>query len=247
MKAVKWLLVGVFAVLSQCSPTLPSSTPLGGEDEGEPDAPDGSAPKKRDAGLESAPTPPPSVEAPADSGVDAEDAEADALDAQVDADASRAPNPTAAAEPCKNSEGNPPGCGQMSDQCPGGKSVTYLCQAMRKVLQPRPAEKIIACFAKAAAAGELCGKDEAIENCVRVMLKGSCAEKDTEKFCTGIEQACPNRSKLTPEFNRENCVKGFSAMRPEYRNDLAECLKKSCDLSDCAGMTLMKSGIMPGG
>lgn len=244
MKARTWLPLSMIAILAHCSPAMPSPVPLGGTDEGEPDAGDAAAPKSTDAGVAPQPPPKPSPPPVVDAGVDAPDKTPPDKNPDVDAGADAGPTAASPATPvaCDNSVGNPGSCAGFGEaqQCGAGRGLKVMCGALVKVLQPRPAEKLVACLHAMDAAGKLCDEDRA-RQCFLQMVGHACVEKDSAGYCEKIERSCTDRSKLTDDFTPANCRGGLSAAKPEYRKDLAECIRTRCDVSDCAIETLVKA------
>lgn len=240
------VVLGYFAACG--SPTLPSTTPLGGHED--PDAgPDASSDGSSDADAKSAPSakpkassaPPkptaapsaPPSAAPAPSTPSAPPDDAGAVDAA----------PAAKAPKCDDSGGDENACSNLpaptgASMCPAAFVAPMLCKQLAKVLKPKVTEALASCFTQKINANQ-CNPED-VKPCAFEAISVACVKKAYKKTCEGILSACPNpRDEDERElFKQSTCEQGIASLRDTYRKPFTDCVKRECDIGKCMGEAL---------
>ncbi len=237
------LVLGYFVACG--SPTLPSTTPLGGHED--PDAgPDASSDAGSDADAKAAasakpkasnappkPTTAPSARPapsapPAPSTSSAPTGDAGAPDAA----------PTAAAPKCDDSGGDENACSSLpppsgSSMCPAAFFAPMLCKQLAKALKPKVTEALAGCLTQKIQANQCDPED--VKPCAFEAIKVACVKKAYKKTCEGIISGCPSPKDEDERelFTQSTCEQGIASLRDKIRKPFTECVKRECGIGKC--------------
>lgn len=242
----------VFGYFLACGPVLPSTVPLGGEEDPEDagadvasdagsDAQNGAKPKAKPGGSAKpggakssgsakpggSAKPPPSVTPPPTAVAPSA--------SPVDAGA---PDAADAAVKCDDSGGKVPDCSgiktTMSPDCVGGMVARPICNELSKLFKPKVAESLVSCLISKSKTQEICDL-ETMKNCALDAIKLSCPPPELTKTCEDILGSCTPEPDEADLFTQTTCEQGVAALKAEYGKPFLECAKRECKLERCLG------------
>lgn len=217
--------------IGACGRPMPSSVPLGGDEEPHrkepavstsegPDLPETPVEEAEEAAL---------VEEP-ESNSDAKDDLPDG--AKSDGQAEEAKDeeklasvlPAAASVPaCDDSTPTTFDCDPLSRSCP---VFAPLCAMFDGMLKPKVGQAIATCIVEG-------GCDfEGMEGCARKAIQLACVDDAARAFCADRAEACADELRES-KATREDCEYAVSSLLPDVRQDFTSCLADSCDLERC--------------
>lgn len=232
MRAVGFLLVASCLAVF-CGRGLPSTTPLGGTDPGEPDS--GAPAFRADAARDEA-TP---TDADADDAAPAEQPDAAPPTPARGADGSpgEAPPPaashTASGPGCDDSRGDPGDCDRaLTAKCPEAELARATCRRLVAAFKPRVAEELVTCLRARNDSGALCDVD-ATKRCGLAAAREACTEPSARSACDKLVRSCPPDTSFPEVQDADVCTALLSSFRPDVRAVLETCLRDECSFSTC--------------
>lgn len=217
--------------IGACGRPMPSSAPLGGEEEPrrkEPAVSTSEGPGLRETPVEEA-AETALVEEP-ESSTDPEDdlpngAKSDGQDEEAEDEEELASVlPAAASLPaCDDSTPATFDCGPLSQSCP---VFAPLCAMLDGMLKPKVGQALATCIVEG-------GCDfEGMEGCARKAIQLACVDDSARAFCADRAEACADELRES-EATREDCEYAVSSLLPNVRQRFTSCLENSCDLELC--------------
>ena len=140
---------------------------------------------------------------------------------------------TAAPATCGNTTGRVGSCAGL--RAPGPTCESFFdtqqqCTQFANGMQPKAAEKAVACLLARSGKQAICQFDAA-QKCAAESLKSVCIEPFTDAPCRVVMSNCSrmSHSKLT----LQQCQRALSAVKPRNRSMLLTCITEGCSAEYC--------------
>lgn len=199
-----------------CGRALPSTTPLGGEEEV-------GTRGSNEAGQTETP---PTV-------VAQESEEEDGEDEGGETHAIVAEKPDASASEgeegeCKPSDAQPPVCHELQAG-PCAEEFGQLCSWVAESLTPEVASAAVSCLVER----NRHSKCAEVVDCVEPALGQACVEDGDRKWCEEFLKRCPKVKGFEAQSNQETCERARASLTDSTSEKIDACLGDGCDVMDC--------------
>jgi hypothetical protein len=151
---------------------------------------------------------------------------------------SAVPNSAYAGIVCPVTTGTIGDCGTLrppGPSCEGFDDLKETCSTLARSLQPRVAQKAVACILAKSGTRAMCDF-RTPSRCVLGALAAACTDPAVETTCASIASNCgPGRVPLggAPMITKPPCIQALSAVSGPQRDSVRSCVSEECSLNSC--------------